>query len=343
MLENTENLPIIKLNDSINCWVVRCDGGEYYEHFKKNSLIAIGHIDFLKYDDISQFMNDIETAESEIVQMLVNRSIPRKVAKKKARSDINHALRFIEALTDGDYVVTIGHSAILIGIIEADSYIDKEPLLIKKTREVNTKSENVHETFKMDLSLRRSVNWIAEIPKIEVPYALQKLLISPLTIFKMKKTTILYHSLYPAFIYNNKFLHFSIFITQKSNIKNRDMLELLNLLDQIEYLTQNNNRISSNTNITDLLNGESHSSDLNIKASFMSPGEIFANFLLYQATSISTFYFIYSYLFGNSHMGIDGLIPKEARIKIIEHFLEKRKESVKKLELSAPDYKIDKK
>lgn len=336
MYENSENLPIIRLSGSTNCWVVRCDGGEYYEHFKKNSLIAIGHIDFLKYEDISEFMNDIETAESEIIQMLVSRSIPRKVAKKKARSDINHAIRFIEALTDGDYVVTIGHSTILIGIIEADSYIDKEPLLIKKAREVNTKSENVYETFKMDLSLRRSVSWIAEIPKIKVPFALQKLLISPLTIFKMKNPTILYHTLYPSFIYNNNFLHFSILIEQKSNIKNRDMLELLTLLDSIEQLSQHDINTVINSD-------ESFTSDLNIKASFMSPGEIFANFPLLTSTSISTFYVIYSFLFGNKFLGIDGLIPKEGRIEIIKHYLEARKESVKKLELSAPDYKIDKK
>lgn len=188
---------------------------------------------------------------------------------------------------------------------------------------------------KMDLTLRRKIEWIAKIPKRKAPFALQKLLISPLAVFSMKDPLVLFHSIYPIFIYNKKYLHFSILIQQKTDIKNNDMINLLQLLNDIENFSLREDIIENINNSSCI---EEYNSNLNIKASFMSPGELYGFLTIPLGFDLGTFCAIYIALFGNKKLGFGGIIPEEARVKIIEHILGDKKKSVKQLNLTAPDY-----
>ena len=340
-MDENKKKEILNISKDTNCWVVRCHGGKYYQHFKQHSEIAIGHIDYMEFDKIDNFIDDTEATETEIRNYLINeRKYDEKSAKKVANSDVNQAIRFITTILEDDYIITNGDNNILIGLIKDDAYFNKKSLIITKEhyKIINGKKEMVETEYKMDSTLRRKVEWIAEIPKVNAPYALQRLLIAPLTVFKIREPLTVFHSIYPMFTYNKKQLHFSIYIKQNEDIKNNDMLNLFGLLNDIEYICKNTDDLENKQSNL----GQIHvNSNLNVKASFMSPGEVFAFLPVIEAGfDMTSFYMLYSFMFGSKHMGIDGVIPKEARVKIVEHYLESQKKPIEKLKLSSPNHSI---
>ncbi|MDX4071597.1 hypothetical protein Q6A88_07765 [Aliarcobacter skirrowii] len=320
------------------CWVVRCEGGEYFNHFVTHKQMAIGHIDFMGYSQISDFIKN-ENVNEEIINFIMkSKAITYEAAKKIASPSVSQAKRFIKVIAENDYVITVGASSILVGRVKGDAFFDKTPLIcMKKVQEkiVNGKPIYKEIEHKMDLTLRRKVEWIANIPKKKAPFALQKLLISPLAVFSMKDPLILFHSIYPIFLYNKKYLHFSIFIKQETDIKNNDMINLLQLLNDIENESSKKEIIKDINNSSSI---EDDKSNINIKASFMSPGELFGFLTVSAGFDLGAFCLIYTALFGNKYLGVSGIIPEKARVKIVEHILNNRKKSVDKLNLTAPDY-----
>lgn len=326
---------ITKISSEQKCWVVRADSGKYYNDFKKNSLVAIGHLDFMGYDSINQFLDSIEDTLEDVTNYLIKeRAMKKKEAKSIASKSVHQAKHFSESIAVDDYVLTMGQGNILVGKICDDAYIDKKPLVSYK----ESKNGEDYEQ-KMEWIIRREVDWIAEIPNKKAPYALKRLLVSPLTVFNIKSPNIVYHSIYPIFMHNENKLHFSIYINSENDINNSKMLHLLESLSGLECLTNNKecNHAELNKTIDD--------SQLNIKASFMSPGEIFAFLPIMEGMNLGMFYFAYSFLFGNKILGIDGLVSKEARDYLIktgwdEYLKNKKEKVVKTLDIKEPSFKL---
>lgn len=157
-----------------------------------------------------------------------------------------------------------------------------------------------------------------------------------------------YHSLYPAFIRNEK-LYLSANIGTKNKIKNHHISSFFQLLNEVEVIGK---KLAQDVDISDFqkIYDQSLENDeitITTKAQFNSPGEIW-NDITKMAGSVdltNEFTLIvvaYAMIFGNSKLGFDGLVDLKTRQKIWDKILERKKENnatevVEELNMKLPD------
>lgn len=342
-------LKIPNITRNTKCWVVRCEKGfEYYDNFKKHGIAAIGHIDSLGYKRTDDFLNNIEDATQKLITNIKasNPEYSEDTLKRIATKYINQSLTFINEIKENDYIITIGDEKILVGYAQKYFGMSNENLSIEK----NLKGK--HYNIDMTLSLRRDVIWSYEIDKNKLPNSLFKSLLSQSTVYNLKDINSLLHLIYPIYVFEKQLLHFSININQKRDLNNFHISKLFMLLNQFEFILHE----SENINIAnfDSLFSTFDNYSLFVKAEFMSPGATWASIVL-EHKKISLAIVLYGMLFGNSVLGMEGIIDKELRHKIFENVFTKNIEEIvnkkiientstqkmfKELELNQPEEKI---
>lgn len=142
-------------------WVVRSDGGAYYNHFLANSLVAIGHLDNMDYSQSAL----INSEENQRLLIEYRRSlIENNEQPASASNKAGQVFRFINEMSIGDYIITLSSNRIVVGTITSQPYksIDNVTIL--------NDDGSTNETL-MHYSLRRDVIW-GDL-RIEVNYHLQ--------------------------------------------------------------------------------------------------------------------------------------------------------------------------
>lgn len=311
------NTIIPEINIQNRCWIIRSDGGQFYEHFLSHSIVAIGHIDILNLKSIEEF-NKKEAFETLVTRFMASGK-SKKEANRSAGSYLGQASRFL-SMKENDYIITVGRSKIAIGQVVGESFIGIKDLKVQHSH---------NNELNMNLTLRQSVEWQYEVPKKELSNMLSKTFSTPQTVIELEnvKKTAIFHTIFPIFLYDKR-LFFSININRHQAIKNFHMSEIFSLLNEVEYIARDYNKINFDTSFDEQFFQfkQKNSLKLEVKASFMSPGEIWANILLNYDNYVHIAFF-YSLLFGNKVLGFDGLIDKELRHKIFELYkdrMEKR-------------------
>lgn len=305
-------LKIPNITRETKCWVVRCEKGfEYYDNFKNHGIAAIGHIDSLGYKKTDDFLNNTEDATQKLITN-IKESKPEyseDTLKRIATKYIKQSLTFIKEIKENDYIITIGEENILVGYAQKYYGISNENLSIEK----NLKAK--HYNIDMTLSLRRDVIWSYEINKNKLPNSLFKSLLSQSTVYNLKDVDSLLHLIYPVYVFEKQLLHFSININQKRDLNNFYISKLFMLLNQFEFILHE----SENINIAnfDNLFSTFDNYSLFVKAEFMSPGATWASIIL-DKKKLTLGIVLYGMVFGNSVLGMDGIIDKELRHKIFD-------------------------
>lgn len=346
-----EELKIPNITRNTKCWVIRCEKGyEYYDNFKMHGIAAIGHIDSLGYKKTDDFLSNIEDATQKLINniKISNPEYKEDSLKRIATKYINQSLTFINEIKEDDYIITIGDEKILVGYAQKYFGISNEKLTIGK-KDLKGKHYNIE----MSLSLRRDVIWSYEIDKNKLPNSLFKSLLSQSTVYNLKDINSLLHLIYPIYIFENQLLHFSININQKRDLNNFHISKLFMLLNQFEFILHE----SENLNLKnfDSLFSTFDNYNLFVKAEFMSPGATWASIIL-EHKKISLAIVLYGMLFGNSILGMEGIIDKELRHKIVNEIFTKDiqevveekiiknksiKEMFEQLELNQPQEEIE--
>lgn len=349
--ELMQKLNIPNISRDTKCWIVRCEKGyKYYDNFKEHGIAAIGHIDSLGYKSTQSFLDNIADAQEKLISRISksNPDLKEDSVKRIASKYINQSLTFINEIKEGDYVITIGDDKILVGYAEKYYGISEENLSIGKK---DLKGE--HYNIDMTLSLRRDVTWTYEIDKEKLPTSLFKALLSQSTVYNFKDINSLLHLIYPMYIFESQLFHFSININQKSDLNNFQISKMFMLLNQFEFMIQESNNLTLE-NFDELF---SKYSDYNlvVKAKFMSEGSTWASILL-EKKKMANGIILYGMLFGNSYLGMDGVIDKELRHKIytqifpqeVQKVVEEKvvknqsiKEMFESLELKKPEEEIE--
>lgn len=289
-----------------NYWVIRADGGAYFNKFIEESFVALSHVDNLYL-----------TTEKVDNSILNTFSLLLPAEKKGFRQ--SQVFRFVDKIKPNDWVITIGKKEIAIGIIASDPYLDGSGFPNKEYY----------------LRLRRRVVWNTIIKRNNLPYDLQVALKCNQSLFNISKYhESLYHTLFPFFIKGSK-VHTSIKIRAQSNIKTRDIINLFELIDEIDVFCHRLINSDKSKDATPSF----------VKAQFKSPGDIWAIYNDIKTNVPSeVFWLIGTYIavFGNKLLGFDGILDRDSKKKIIEFALskledKKTKESINNLQIDFPD------
>ncbi|WP_434339258.1 hypothetical protein [Motilimonas cestriensis] len=319
-------------------WVVRAEGGLYYDHFTRNGLMALGHLKSLGIElkDTEKFIPDGGWLKDAIAK----KSQVKGSSRRQESVGFNQVKNFIYDIKDGDWVITVGYNSLRVGIVQGDAYIKNDSVVVYYDIEKDRKVE-------MDASLRRKVNWGPVISRSAMPFGLLSSLRANQTVFNMDKHwEAIYHSLYPAFSKDND-LYLSLKIRQENEISNYSVVQILSFLNEIEVIAKELDDCLSEKEFEEIF--RQYVSDglltLTTKAQFNSPGDIWnkLDFSGFKKSKMAYVLVAYSMLFGNEHAGMDGVIDLESRQKlwdIVAKRIDQKdmKHVVTNLELSKPKH-----
>jgi len=331
-------MKIYEVPDQRRYWVVRAEGGLYYDHFTKNGIMALSHLNELEItiNNCEKFMPD----KGWLKDAVAKKSETKKSKKRQELVSFNQIKNFIYDIQDGDWVITVGYKYLRFGVVSGDTYINNDKVVVYYDHEKNRKVE-------MESSLRRNVNWGPMISKSVIPFGLLSSLRANQTVFNVDKHwEAIYHSLYAAFSKGDD-LYLSLKIRQEKEISNFSVVQLLSFLNEIEVIAKELENELTSENFEDIFVQYVFGNLLTLttKAQFNSPGDIWnkIDFTGIKKSKMSYLIVGYAMLFGNEHLGMDGIIDLETRQRlwaIVADRIEQKNMSrvVANLELSKPKY-----
>jgi len=319
-------------------WVVKADAGKYFEIFTSHSLIAIGHLNEFVSD--SSCANPFISNSKQIRRMMTIMQGDKEYYNSNNYGQVNS---FVNEMKVGDWVLTKGDGVVRVGRIESKPRLDTESqqMLIKQ----GTRHEK---TLVMDFMLKRTVRWGPTIKTAHLPLDIFISLKSPMTLYNSDRyMESICYCLYPFFKIDN-FLYLSIRISQKDELRNFYITKIFEYLNELEFLSKLDGVVFNKDELGKMYHdfAIAENFSLSTQASFHSPGDIWAK-LGFNGSSVTPKMIkavcIYAMLFGNSHLGMDGIIDVESRQKLWDILakridIEVTQGAAKKLKLEIPKY-----
>lgn len=130
-------------------WVVRADGGQYYDHFLQEGVIALRHINWMNLPDTKEggtFFPEVE----RLTESFDKRKDREDINPQRSSTQLGQTKAFLFEINIGDWVMTVGQSTVRFGRIISQPFVNKKAVKVIYNLEENTG------TF-MDFHLRRRV------------------------------------------------------------------------------------------------------------------------------------------------------------------------------------------
>ncbi len=320
-------------------WVVRAEGGDYFQHFGQYSVVAIGHLDDLGLEFAEGTVNPNWPHLYEAFQARVS---PDKHSSRQASSWFNQVRRFVDEIRVGDWIMTMGVSAVRIGQVASEAIYESKPLVLRGVGDVDVQ---------MPHKLRRKMLWGPSFRKDRLSGPLLRTLRANQTVFNVDGLwEDICHSVLPVFERDEN-LYFTIRINSDERIRSIDISNMLLFLNELEVIAKEYRVLDERPEQFEGLFDEYESENLlslTTEAEFHSPGEIWGMISGLVPSGLGwggIFLLGYSMLFGNSKLGFDGLIDLETRKKIWDLILERYKrhrieKAVERLETSTPSANV---
>lgn len=304
-----------------NIWVVRCEHGDYFQHFRTLGLAAIGHLN----DDAKGKIEPQILADS--LDERLDKAFKRLIAiegntKASVSSRLSQVRRFVDEISIGDLVVTLSsYSRLMVGRVISNAYFDDRPLLVELP------SDDVR-SYPLLFGLKRKINWGPIVERKELPQATRRALNGNMTVFSIGlHGRAIRHLLYPAFE-DGIGLHTTINIKQKKDLDNFSIATLFRYLSQAEALAEAAASLDEESFSEEALlqaykqKLTSGKFVLTSKAQFMSEGDVWSTLgksavplakTLFQKHPRRYLYFVtaLTVLGGNTQLGFPGLIDKQ--------------------------------
>lgn len=154
----TNKIELIEIKSQARYWLVRADGGRYYDQFKYEHFISVHHNE-MKVSDF--YSNELLLTEAKTIQyykeQIANKHKNDNLSKHQITFIAKKLYNFLESMAVGDYVVVPSRHSnyFLIGqIINDVEEIENVPDL-----ELN------HGYDRNEDLKRRAVKWINEVPR----------------------------------------------------------------------------------------------------------------------------------------------------------------------------------
>lgn len=149
-------------------WVVRAGRDQkYYDFFRKESVISVGHWDQFLRDNANPNLESFDNF-TDLYKAIREIALPDgmdKAQRRNAFTKLTQGQKFFNELKPGDFILTFGNDKVSFGIIESDCKIIPQ----KVTESLFTPTHR----------LQRKVKWVVEKEKKKIPSSLSKMISSP--------------------------------------------------------------------------------------------------------------------------------------------------------------------
>lgn len=138
-----------KVPETQRYWVVRAEGGAYFQHFRLSDSIAIGHLDFLGLPET--FEQPYQPDFQQLYKMAADRMHEQEHLKGQITSLINQTRSFLEDMSVGDLIVTPTGNRVSIGRVVGKPRISRNPVFAAPYEGADV--------TEMRFTLRRKIAW----------------------------------------------------------------------------------------------------------------------------------------------------------------------------------------
>lgn len=229
---------ILEIPNATGYWLVRADGGKYYDDFFLNDFIAVSDNE-ITLEMISKYN------KGSLVGITTDffKDIYGEVYKGWTAQQIAHAVsrtqKFIVEMKIGDLVLVPSRNSkdFLIGIITSDVYQITED-------EVTSKIE-VNYAINPFLK-RRKVQWLKEIPRYEISEKLYWILSAHQTIFNLEENKENINQLLAPIYIQDGLCHGTIKISKKEGLNANEWYDLYSIIKNHSDNTEDEMIIKSN-------------------------------------------------------------------------------------------------
>ncbi|HCL4549767.1 hypothetical protein EXM36_02785 [Clostridium botulinum] len=252
---NEMKVPVLKKN--INYWLVRTNGGIYFNDFHLNNYVAIG------WDEIKDSNLMVEERRDDLIDKLKKEHKYDGNDEQEDNKKISYSLiatqliRFCSEMKKGDIVIIPSENSKYIALGE----IEDEQIYIEEL--------DLEELEKTECPYikRRKIKWIMYQKKKEVDIYLYRLLNSHHAITDANDySTFIDRTLYPFYIKENK-AHFTLKVKQTRNISAMNIITFMS--DALKIIDEFNEKSKSSLNKENI--------DLRINVNSPGPIEFFGN------------------------------------------------------------------
>lgn len=199
------HIPIIKIDENRNYWMVRTEAGEYYDEFYHDNFVGMG------WDELNSFSQE-EFNNEEYMAEQVTKFFPDVKQQWRVYSQVR---RFLFDVKVGDIVIIPSSSHVSFGVVESDVYFA--------------------EVTEADLAAglcpfkkRRRVAWIKTVRRNDLDPYLYKLLNSHFTITNaLEYAPFIDRTLHSFYVKGDK-AHLVLQVTTEDHIYARDLMKLIN-------------------------------------------------------------------------------------------------------------------
>lgn len=239
--EQQENINIMKIPDEIGYWLVRADGGKYYEDFFLNNFVSIS--------DNNVDLSSIELLnETSIAGITVDnfKEIYQSKYPEWNNQQISHAAsrsyKFYAEIKKGDLVLVPSRRSLnfLVGIVDSDVYE------VTKSEAVSRSEKEVLYSINSNLK-RRKVTWIKEISRTEISDKLYWILSAHQTIFNLEEDKGYINQLLSPIYIQNDVCHGTIKIEKQSGLNSDEWFELHSIIKK--HSDKSNSEVTVKSNV----------------------------------------------------------------------------------------------
>ena len=240
---NKYNLPVVKIDESRNYWLVRTKAGKYFEEFFSEDFIAVGWNEFSN-------MDDLENKPDEVLKTQIKEIYPDKEQPGRI---LNQIKRFLFEIKPGDIVMIPSQNSSLIRF----GQITGEPFL-----------RNVSET-QIDEGVcpykkSRHVKWLKTVKRYDLDPYLYRMMQAHQTVSKANDYAHFIDRTLHSFFIKNNTAYIVFDITKDDNIAAFDLVNFVNSIVDLVPLVNDLKGIENEKNYT--------KADLDLKLNIQSPG-----------------------------------------------------------------------
>lgn len=232
----------VELRKETNYWLIRTEGGTYFEEFIREGYVAIGWDSF---NNVKEFLSTPPDKMKEI--------IAEKQEVTRAGYIYGQIKRFIQEISVGDIIIIPSKSSkkISIGVVESDVYIENEL--------------NYDDKKSCPFKKRRRINWAGSFRNREIDPYLYRLLMARNTIsYANKYAKYIDRMIFNFFIKEDK-VHLVLRVSKEEKVLANQLLNLINETIDFARLYNEHNYINKE---------DSDPNNVEIKLNVQSPGPI---------------------------------------------------------------------
>jgi len=233
-----ETFDILQIPDDIGYWLVRADGGKYYEDFLLNNFIAVSDneitLEALKISGESSIAGITIEHYKELYREVYKGWTPQQISHGTGRS-----FKFIQEMKIGDLILVPSKQStnFIIGIITSDPY--------EKTIEQIESKIEVRYTVTPYLK-RRDVKWLKEVSRNEISEKLYWILSAHQTIFDLKEEKEYINQLLAPIYMQDGVCHGTLKISKEEGLNSDEWYDLYSIIKKQSDATGEKAIVKSN-------------------------------------------------------------------------------------------------